>query len=107
MFPQVTDDEIDQAVSNYCDLAVLAPVPKSFEKSSDLYYRAIHGLRISERRDRGRRRLGKFLVRRYRKQEAVQGLIDWEKFHDWIEDHMAEINMLRLILSILMFMLLL
>jgi len=106
-FATITEDEIDRAVATYCDLAAVAPVPKAFERRSDLYYQAIHGVRNSPRRDRQRQRLGRFLVQRYRKQQAVQGLIDWEKFHDWLEDHMGEINALRLIVSILMLLLLL
>lgn len=103
----ITDDEIDRAVVEYCEVAGKSSIPKAFQNKPSLYFQAIEGLKESDRRDRRRRRLGKFLVAKYRREEKVEGLIDWDKFREWLKEHMAEINFLRLVISILMFMVLL
>ena len=103
----ITEDEIDRAVVEYCGVAQKSAVPKAFQNKPTLYFQAIEGLKQSNRKDRRRRRLGKFLVAKYRREQKVEGLIDWDSFREWLKEHMAEINFLRLIISILMFMVLL
>ncbi len=107
MSQPITEDEIDQAIFSYCDLARKSDVPKAFQRRPSLYYEALDGLQASPRKNRQRKRLGRFLINRYRKDQAIQGMVDWDKFKEWLKEHIAEINFLRLIVSILMLIILL
>jgi hypothetical protein len=50
---------------------------------------------------KARIRLGKMLIRHYRKDTNTVGAIDWQKFRDWLKEHIGELRLAQLIISIL------
>ena len=94
----VSDLEIDKAIEIFCDVADTEP--QLFRGHA----RRLKAIRLETLKTRPvRRKLAQRLVRRYclDTPTPVGGLIDWDKFRQWLKDHMAEIEFLRLILTIL------
>ena len=96
---QITNEERDMALVYYGD--VLASVPSLRLRGRNVpgtdVARALAGANLAYRDQ-----IGRHLVRRFRREtDNPTGLIDWQKFHEWLQEHMAEINALRVILSIL------
>lgn len=98
-------EEIDAAVLAFCDLA--AADRKLFRG----YRRVLPKLRAGGKEVQpARRRLGRLLIRRYRRdtgdlEAIVVGGPRWEAFRAWLKEHMAEINFAKLIVAVLTLML--
>jgi hypothetical protein len=96
---QVTDDERDCALIHYG--TVLSEGPPLRIRGKDFSGFAV-AQKLAEAKVAHRDVIGRHLVRGYRKETGnPEGLIDWQAFHEWLKEHMAEINALRVILSIL------
>jgi hypothetical protein len=53
-----------------------------------------------EKCERVRSLLGRRLLNKYKKETDETGAIDWSKFKEWLNEHMGEVNFLRLLVSL-------
>lgn len=103
--PNPTAAEIAAAVQAFCEVA------ESDKKFFPRHRGAIRLMAVETERSRiPRRRLGRVLVNRYRRDTGDMRTVKpggamWEKFRAWIKEYAGEINFARLIVSILLLVL--
>lgn len=56
---------------------------------------------------RRRRLAGRRLIERYRQATGCEGPIDWQRFHEWLKEHLAELTLLKVVLTVISLLLIL
>lgn len=99
-----TEADIDKAAALFCDTLELV---KSFRVGGS-EVAGVRAARMLRAAPAGRRRIvGRHVLQKYRRQTGRSGRIDWEKFHQWLKDHMAELTLAKVILSVISILLIL
>ncbi len=54
-----------------------------------------------------RRLAGRRLLKRFRADTGCTGAIDWDAFHRWLQEHLPELTLLKIVLSVISILLIL